>query len=95
MCRAYKPYVFKYWKYALCYVDSFLCVSHETDTVMIFAQSYTLKPGSVKEPGVYQGAKAHKFYIHIWDDPEKSRWSMSSDEYVKSAIANMEVELEL
>jgi hypothetical protein len=54
----------------------------------------TLKPGSVMEPELYLGAQVRKFYIDGSTDPKKPRWAMSSDEYVKQAIANVETELE-
>ena len=57
-------------------------------------QSDTLKPSGVKESDFYLGAKVVKFYIDESNDPEKPCWSMSSDKYIKSAIANIKVELE-
>ena len=93
--RACKPCGFKYWEYFLCYVNDVLYVSHDPDTAMkSLEQSYTLKSDSVKEPDLYLGAKVGTFYIDGSNDPEKPYWSMSSDEYVKSAIANIEVKLE-
>ena len=94
MRRTCKPCDFKYWEYVLCYADDVLCISHDPNTVMKgLEKSYTLKPGSVKEPDLYLGAKVRIFYIDGSNDLEKSRWSMSSDEYDNSTIANIEVEL--
>jgi hypothetical protein len=59
------------------------------------ALHYTPKPGSVKEPDSYLGAQVSKFYIDGADDPEKPRWaSMSSEKYIKQAVADVETELE-
>jgi hypothetical protein len=59
------------------------------------ASRYTLKPGSVKEPDSYLGAQVSKYYIDGSDDPEKPRWAMSSEKYVKQAVADADVETEL
>ena len=52
-----------------------------------------LKEGSVKEPDMYLGADVKKYYIEGSDDPAKPRWAMSSESYVKRAIADVETEL--
>ena len=90
-----KPNGDEYWEYVLVYVDDILCVSHDPQSIMDYlASKYTLKPGSVKEPDTYLGATIKKFYIQGSDDPAKVRWSMSSDEYVKRALAEVERELQ-
>jgi hypothetical protein len=48
----------------------------------------------VKEPDSNLGAQVSKFYIDGADDPEKPRWAMSSEKYVKQAAADVETELE-
>jgi hypothetical protein len=48
----------------------------------------------VKEPNLYLGTQVNKFYIDGDDDPEKPRWAMSSEKYVKQAVADLETELE-
>ena len=53
-----------------------------------------LKEGSVKEPDLYLGARISKHMIPRSDDPTKTRWAMSSDDYVKSAINNLQVDLD-
>jgi hypothetical protein len=89
-----KPDGTKYWEYVLCYVDDILVISHKPKEAMAYLQSrYTLKEGSVKEPEQYLGAKIKKWYIHGSDDPTKPRWAMSSETYVKRAIADVETEL--
>jgi hypothetical protein len=56
---------------------------------------YTLKEGSVKEPDTYLGAQVKKWYTPGSDDPEKPRWAMSSEVYVKRAIQDVKTELAL
>jgi hypothetical protein len=85
-----KPNGFKYWEYVLCYVDDVLVVSHEPQSVMDYLNSrYTMKEGSVKEPDEYLGAQVRK---HEFSDGRKA-WAMSSDLYVKRAVADVETEL--
>ena len=86
-----KPDGFKYWEYMLCYVDDILVMSHDPKAVMDFlASRYTMKDCSVKEPETYLGAEVRKFQV---PGVEKPRWSMSSDLYVKRAVADVETEL--
>ena len=77
------------------YTDDILVVDHEPKSVMDYlASRYTLKPGSMKEPDTYLGAQVSKFYIDGAPDPEKQRWAMSLENYVKQAVADVEKELE-
>jgi hypothetical protein len=90
-----KPDGFKYWSYVLVYTDDLLVVDHEPKVVMDYmASRYTLKPGSVKEPDLYLGTQVSKFYIDGAEDPDKPRWAMSLETYVKQAVLNVETELE-
>lgn len=89
-----KPNGDKYWEFALCYVDDILVISHAPQEAMDYLSSkYTLKEGSVKEPDSYLGADVKKWHIDGSDDPTKPRWAMSSDTYVKRAVAEVEREL--
>ena len=84
-----KPDGFKYWEYVLCYVDDVLVISHDPQKVMDYLNSrYTMKEGSVKEPDEYLGAQIRKYNVD-----GKEVWSMSSDLYVKRAVADVEMEL--
>jgi hypothetical protein len=58
------------------------------------SKRYTLKRDSVKEPDLYLGSRISKHMIPGSDDVTKTRWAMSSDDYVKSAIDNLQVELD-
>jgi hypothetical protein len=90
-----KPDGFKYWSYVLVYTDDLLVIDHQPQTVMDYmASRYTLKPGSVKEPDSYLRAQVSKFYIDGAETPEKPRWAMSSEIYVKQAVTDVETELE-
>jgi hypothetical protein len=89
-----KPCGFKYWEYVLVYVDDVLVLSHDPHKVMDhLSQKYTLKEGSVGEPTSYLGAEVKKWLIDNSSDPLKTRWALSSDLYVKRAVANVEAEL--
>jgi hypothetical protein len=90
-----KPDGFKYWSYILVYTDDILIVDHEPQVAMDYlASRYTLKPGSVKEPDTYLGAQVSKYFIAGAENPDKPRWAMSSEKYVKQAVADVETELE-
>ena len=89
-----KPDGFKYWSYILVYTDDILAIDHEPQSIMDYlASRYTLKPGSVQEPELYLGSQVSKFYIEGAENPEKPRWAMSSEKYVKQAVADVELEL--
>jgi hypothetical protein len=89
-----RPDGFKYWSYMFVYTDDILVVDHEPQKVMDYmASRYTLKPGSVAEPTIYLGAQISKFYIDGADNPDKPRWAMLSEKYVKQAVEDVETEL--
>jgi hypothetical protein len=54
---------------------------------------YTLKNNSVAEPTVYLGAKVSKQYIGESAEPDKPRWSLSAEDYMKHAVKDVEMEL--
>lgn len=87
-----KPDGHKYWEYVLCYVDDILAISHDPQGIMDYLSGrYTLKAGSVKPPTEYLGSEVRQ---HDIPGKEKPRWAMSSDLYVKRAIAEVERELQ-
>lgn len=89
MRKARKPDGTRYWEYVLCYVDDVLVVSHNPKLVMEHLCSrYTMKEGSIKEPDEYLGAQVRRY-----TSGDQSTWAMSSDLYVKRAIADVEREL--
>ena len=94
MKEGVKPNGDTYWQYILCYVDDVLVLSHDPKFIMDqLALKYTLKEGSVKEPDTYLGTEIRKHRIEDADDPDKTRWAMSPDLYVKRAVADVEREL--
>ena len=80
----------KYYEYVLCYVDDILAISENPQRIMDhLAMRYTLKDGTVKDPEEYLGAQVSRI-----DMPDGTQtWCMSSDLYVKRAIADVEREL--
>jgi Reverse transcriptase (RNA-dependent DNA polymerase) len=88
-----KPDGFKYWSYILVYTDDILIVDHELKVAMdYYASHYTLKPSSIKEPDTYLGAQVSKHYLSGAENPDKPRWAMSSEKYVKQAVADVQTQ---
>lgn len=84
----------RYYEYVLVYVDDVLCLSESPQNVMEYlSKCYTLKEGSVQPPDNYLGAEVRKWNLECTDDPSKVRWGMSSDKYVRRAVADVETEL--
>ena len=91
MRKACKPDGTPYWEYVLCYVDDVLVISHKPKVIMDYlASCYTMKKGSVKEPDEYLGTQIKRYNLN----GDQQTWAMSSDLYVKRAIADVETELE-
>ena len=94
MISGIKSDSFEYWENCLCYVDDLLVISREPHKVMgKVSDNYTLEEGIVKEPDLYLGARFSNTQISGLHDLSKTRWAMSSDNYVNSAIANLEKEI--
>jgi hypothetical protein len=86
-----KPDGFRYYSYVLVYVDDVLVVSHEPNKVMIaLSKLFRLKDGYAP-PTRYLGATIKRWRL-VGDESPK-HWGHSSEEYVKQAIANVELEL--
>ena len=86
----------KYYEYVLIYVDDALVISEKPQLIMDYlSKKYKLKEGSVKEPDIYLGAEIRKFYVKRSNQPDKVRWQISSDLYVKKAIEDLQTELAL
>jgi hypothetical protein len=92
-----KPNWFKHWSYILIYIDDILTVDHEPKVIglldYIASCNMLVKPGSVKEPDSYLGSQVSKFYLDGTNESEKPWWAMSSEKYVKQAVADVETEL--
>ena len=90
MRRSCKPDGTEYWEYVLSYVDDVLAISHDPKKIMDYlASKYTMKEGSVQEPTEYLGVQIRRYTTEGGVDT----WAMSSDLYVKRAIADVETEL--
>lgn len=80
----------KFYEYVICYVDDIVYQGLKADEFMDYLNTvYTLKPGSVKQPETYLGADVR---VHELSSGDKA-WAISSDTYVKRAIAEVEREL--
>jgi hypothetical protein len=90
MRKAEKPNGEPIYEYVCCYVDDILYGG--LDSALFMKQLgylYTLKAGSVKEPDKYLGADISKVTV-THDEGDFECYSMSSDSYLKHAIAEVE-----
>jgi len=82
----------KIYEYVLCYVDDINFQGLDPKGFMGYLQqSYTLKDGSVKEPEMYLGGDISMYELK----DGKKAWSLSSNTYVKRAVAEVQRELAL
>ena len=76
-----------YYDFCLIYVDDILCVNHNPETTMDeISKLYLLKEGYVGPPKKYLGEDIYRFKCKYG----LMVWSMSSDEYVKNMVKNVE-----
>ncbi len=82
----------KYYEYILCYVDDILCISHDARRPPMEEIQSTLKfkKNKIEEPEFYLGAKLEKKKLN----GKAPVWTMSSTEYVKASIKNVEEQLQ-
>jgi hypothetical protein len=81
-----KPDGFKYYKMLLVYVDYVQCISHDPTASMKGIQgTFKLKGDKIKVPTHYLGAQISQKTIG-----SISCWTMSSEQYIKAAIVNVE-----
>jgi hypothetical protein len=89
---ACKPNGFKYYEYLLAYVDDILVLSYDPGKILLhLSEFYRLKEGYAK-PQRYLGAQVKEWRFP--NDPTKIRWALSSEQYVKEAVKNIETELQ-
>jgi hypothetical protein len=87
-----KPNGFDYYSYILVYVDDVLVVAYEPKRAMeIIAKSFRLKDG-YGPPTRYLGATIKRWRLP--GDEHAVHWGHSSEEYVKQALINVEMELQ-
>ena len=80
---------FKYYEMLLIYVNDVMCISHDAEATMSGIQAtFKLKNNTVEVPTNYLGAQVTKKIIN-----GISCWTMSSEQYIKVAIANVENKL--
>ena len=87
---AIKPDGFEYYELILVYVDDILCISAQPRATMSGIQStFRLKDDKVEKPENYLGAQVMQKIVGGVEC-----WAMTSEQYVKAAIANVEFKLD-
>jgi hypothetical protein len=85
MKKRLRPNGSDYYELILVFVDDILCISHNPREFMNrLGKIYELR-GTVSEPSIYLGANVMKHQL----PNGSSCWAMSSEMYVKNAIANV------
>jgi hypothetical protein len=76
-----------YYELLLVYVDDILLASHDPRTTLkAIGEVYDIKEGSLGPPDTYLGAQIYKHQL-----PDgTSAWGMTSEKYVKNAVATVE-----
>jgi hypothetical protein len=84
----------EYYEYVLVYTYDILAIStNPTDILATVYQHYMLNPNSIGPLTQYLGAQIGRYIVS--EDPDKPKWYMSSEKYVKEAIRNVQNWLEL
>ena len=87
---AVKPNGFESYEMTLVYVDDIMCISHDPKATMAGIQAtFKLKDDEIEKPENYLGAQLSQKVID-----GRECWSMSSEQYIKAAIANVEAALD-
>jgi hypothetical protein len=78
----------EYYQLVLIHTNDILAVAEDPKLILNeLDQRYVLNPGSIGPPKTYLGTEVGHYTLP--DQPEKSRWYMSSDKYVKEAVRNV------
>jgi hypothetical protein len=85
---AVKPDGFTYYEYVLVYVDDLLALSHQSDKIMKELENFYRLKDSYAKPTRYLGAMVKEW--HFPNCANKSHWALSSCQYVKEAVRNVE-----
>lgn len=89
MRPATKPDNEQYYEYVLCYVDDILCISYDARKPMDeIARCFKFKNDEIVPPEIYLGARLEEKSIN-----NHNCWTMSSKDYVKASVANLEERL--
>lgn len=79
----------KYYEYILMYVDNIIAISIDPKAILSnFEQDFKFKNDKVEEPTIYLGARLEPRKIN-----DHECWTMTSVDYVKAAVANVEEKL--
>ena len=77
---------FKYFAYALIYVDDTLIVHHKAEAALHEIDKYfKMKPGSIGDPDFYLGAKLRRVTL----ENGVKAWGMSPSKYVQGTVLNV------
>jgi hypothetical protein len=77
-----------YYQLVLIHTDDLLVIAESPrDILNMLDQHYVLKPGSIGIPKTYLGAEVGQYSLP--DQPDKPRWFMGSEKYVKEAVKNV------
>ena len=84
---AIKPDGEQYYEYILVYVDDILSISHDAKEPMRAIQrAFKFKNDTIEPPKMYLGATLEEKQLN-----GKKIWTMSSKDYIKAAITNVEL----
>ena len=84
---AVKPDGEEYYEYVLCYVDDILAISYDPDRIMKqISEEFDFKNNKWGELEMYFGARINKKVVE-----GTKLWTMSSQDYLKAAIQEIEV----
>lgn len=79
----------QFYEYMLCYVDDIMCISDDAEsTLKELGKTFQFKNDEIKPPDMYLGATLKKRTLN-----GVPRWSVTSDEYLKAAVENLENQL--
>ena len=86
---AVKPDGEEYYQYILVYVDDLLCIAHDaTAPLREIMSDFKFKKDAIEPPEIYLGARLQKKDLN-----GRQVWTMSSRDYTKAIIANLEERL--
>ena len=84
-----KPDGEEYYQYMLVYVDDLLCIAHDATAPLREVMSdFKFKKDAIEPPEIYLGAR-----LQAKDLNGRKMWTMSSQDYTKAIIANLEERL--
>jgi hypothetical protein len=91
----YRPAIkengFHYYEYVLVYIEDLLVLSHQGDKTMKALEDFYCFKDGFAQPTRYLGAEVKKWTFP--QNSEKHYWALSSSQYIKEAIKNIEAHL--